>query len=62
MTVGSTMPRVGLFADDPEARDDGDLPDHADVAMVVINGIGQQARAATVVDWAEPIVRRMDAG
>ena len=32
----------------------------ADVGLVVVHGIGEQARGATLLDWAEPITRRLD--
>lgn len=33
----------------------------ADVAVVVVHGIGEQLRGATVHEWSDPILRRLDA-
>lgn len=39
----------------------GDEADgRADIALVVVHGIGEQARGATLLAWAEPLARRLD--
>lgn len=35
-------------------------PVHADTAVVVVHGIGDQLRGATLLEWAEPLTRRLD--
>jgi uncharacterized membrane protein YidH (DUF202 family) len=35
-------------------------PDRADIAVVVVHGIGDQLRGATLLQWAEPLTRRLD--
>lgn len=35
-------------------------PASADVAVVVVHGIGEQLRGATLLEWAEPIAARLD--
>jgi hypothetical protein len=34
-------------------------PDRADVALVVVHGIGEQARGRTLLSWGEPLARRL---
>jgi pimeloyl-ACP methyl ester carboxylesterase len=34
--------------------------DPVDVALIVVHGIGQQLRGATLLQWAEPLFQRMD--
>ena len=45
---------------DDEADAAEQLEPWADVGLVVVHGIGEQARGATLLDWAEPITRRLD--
>lgn len=35
-------------------------PARADTAVVVVHGIGDQLRGATLLEWAEPLTRRLD--
>ena len=48
----------------PEARGEPPaaplVPVHADTAVVVVHGIGDQLRGATLLEWAEPLTRRLD--
>lgn len=36
------------------------VPERADTAVVVVHGIGDQLRGATLLEWAEPLTRRLD--
>ena len=53
-------PILGGQSSDEDEEPAGQSAPWADVGLVVVHGIGEQARGATLLDWAEPITRRLD--